>query len=110
MAKAKSLVRSSRSAYSMVNCFCGASGDQLAAVRNLFKSIWGVDSDHGFRKLFKNLGGVKIIADVRLVDFKSEASPVVFVVTPPCPGYSTGNPDPQGSPNLLTTHRRLAGL
>ena len=85
IARAKALVRSSRSAYSMANCFCGASGDQLAAIRNLFKSVWGVDRDQDFRKLYCDLNGLVCHSDVTQVNFEQQISPILFVYTPPCP-------------------------
>ena len=92
---AKEMCRGPRSAYSMVNMYCGACIDVLCGVRSLFKPLFATDIDKVCRKIYFDLTGsvcYKTAEDVP----DSIGNIVLMVFTPPCPDYSTGNPNPQG--------------
>ena len=93
---AKARSRSSRAAYSMANCYCGALADTVCGLRALFKSILGADSDKVNRKMYKEVLGTMCYADAKDIPWQSVLHVILLVLTPPCPDYSSSNPDPRG--------------
>lgn len=97
-AKAYNLSR--RPAYSMANWFCGAGIDTFCGIKELFKSDYAVDSDEASRVIYKKLTGMTAFASVQdaMGGTKRSNKPVaLLVLTPPCPDFSTGNPNPRGT-------------
>ena len=92
---------SARSAYSMANCFCGAGIDTFCGLKVLFKTAWGIDCDPAAKLIYNKLSGATAYNDLEEVmeaTSKNEIGDYValMVLTPPCPDFSTGNPNPLG--------------
>ena len=88
MSQAKSFSRDARPAYSMCNLYCGALGDTLCGLRNLFKSECGADSDGICRIMYQDVTGRRCWASID--DIPDDVrSVVLLVITPPCPDYSS---------------------
>mgnify|MGYP002630094516 CR=1 FL=1 len=92
---------SARSAYSMANCFCGAGIDTFCGIKQLFKSVWAVDNDTAAKLIYNKITGASAFNDLKEVEEAAKRGKVgsyvaLMVLTPPCPDFSTGNPNPQG--------------
>jgi len=92
---------SARSAYSMANCFCGAGIDTFCGLKVLFKTAWGIDCDPAAKLIYNKLTGATAYNDLEEVMEATSKNEIgdyvaVMVLTPPCPDFSTGNPNPLG--------------
>ena len=118
---AKARSRSPRAAYSMVNLYCGALADTMCGLRAMFKSVLGADTDKVNRTMYKEMTGRKAYANARDIPWDlipwsklpyfaepggGNGSKLphsgcgccfpLLVLTPPCPDYSSSNPNPKG--------------
>ena len=96
---AKDYNTSMRSAYSMANYFCGACIDTFCGIKQLFNTVYGVDCDAASRTIYQKLtGNTLCYAEVEeALATASNINPMLLVLTPPCPDFSTGNPNPKGT-------------
>lgn len=99
---ARNLNTSTRPAYSMANLYCGACIDTLCGIRELFKSVIGIDIDQASQLIYRKITGVKAHKDWEEFEFEVSSSSkqyyvTLLVMTPPCPDFSTGNPNPVGT-------------
>ena len=81
----------------MVNLYSGGCIDVLCGIRSLFKPIYGADIDKACRAIYIDITGRPCRGDVKSIKFEDEPPPVLLGLTPPCPDYSSSNPNPQGA-------------
>ena len=73
----------------------------------LFKPVWAIDNDPMAKHIYNKLTGTRAYDNIEVVlqeadQLKNVVEPSLVVgvtllsITPPCPDYSTGNPNPKG--------------
>ena len=80
----------------MANLYCGALIDMLCGTRAMFKSYLAADIDKVCRAMYNDVAGTACYCNVSDIPFEDVHSPMVLVITPPCPDYSSSNPNPMG--------------
>jgi site-specific DNA-cytosine methylase len=89
----------------MANGYHGACIDTFCGTRELFKSRYGFDNDPISRQIYTDLTGVNGTATwedtktnfPRFGNIIPSLFVVLLVLTPPCPDFSTGSPNPEGT-------------
>ena len=94
---AKVFCRRPGAAYSLVNLYCGALIGTLCGIRSLFKPLYGADIGKVNKSMYHDLTGRKYFSDVKSIQFEEQPATRVLTITPPCPDYSSSNPNPKGS-------------
>ena len=73
----------------------------LCGIRSLFKPVYGADIKNVNRSIYAAISGRKCYSDVNSLPFDKLQAPRLLTLTPPCPDYSSSNPNPKGPKEFI---------